>query len=261
MSKLRLLILDVETSPNVALVWSLFDQKRIPDEMLQEPGYTICAALKWLGEKKVQFRVIRRSASEPVDVAALKWIHGLMSEADGIITFNGDRFDIPTLNREFLEAGLKPPKPPQSIDLCKVVQRKFRFASTKMGYVAKRLGVALKAPSPGIACWIGCMAGEPGALRKMALYNQRDVVVTAAIYKKCLAWIDHHPNAALKWVGRSDNLIDDRPPCTNCGGVRVLSTGHYRRRGTMLHRAYSCVACGTPLRGKINLAAKKRGGK
>ena len=258
MIPLRLLVLDIETAPSTVLTWSLFDQRRIPDEMMREPGYTLCVSVKWLGGEYggVIFRTIRKRADGPVDKAALRWIHKLISEADGIITYNGDSFDLPTLNREFVEAGMTPANPTASIDLYKVVKRKFRFASNKMGYVAKRLRIANKAPSPGMACWIGCMAGDAKAWAKMRRYNVIDVDVTAAIYKRCLPWIDSHPNAALQWKGRGDPLMEDRPICRNCGSNRVRSTGHFRRTGTALYRAYKCYACGKPVQGRKNCMDK-----
>ena len=59
----------------------------------------------------------------------LKEIHAMLDEADVVVTFNGDKFDLKILNQEFLMAGLGPASPYKSVDLYKVVKRKFRFTS------------------------------------------------------------------------------------------------------------------------------------
>ena len=258
-SGLRLLCLDIESAPCAVLTWSLFDQHRIADEMMREPGYTLCIAWRWIGRRGgTKFKVLRRRASKPIDLRALRQIHRLMSVADGIVTFNGDNYDLPILNREFLEAGLKPPAPPQSVDLYKVVRKKFRFASGKMSYVSKRLGVTKKAPSPGIECWIGCMAGEPKAWKKMETYNRRDALVTEALYKRLLPWIDRHPNAGLvAYGGRPKQDDPNRPLCPRCAGVKLNRVGRVRTK-TAEYQRYQCYRCGYWSRDRKNILAKDR---
>ena len=41
----------------------------------------------------------------------IKGIHKLLDECDAVIHYNGSKFDIPTLNKEFLLHGLHPPAP------------------------------------------------------------------------------------------------------------------------------------------------------
>lgn len=255
---LKLLVVDIESAPTRAFVWSLFDNYRISDDCIEEPGYCMCISARWYGEKETHFRVVRHRSSDKPNLGALKWIHGLMSDADGVITYNGRKYDIPVLNREFVEAGLKPPVPPQNIDLyTDVVRRKFKFASGKMGYVAKRLGVVKKLPSPGMALWIRCMVGDNKAWEAMKRYNVRDVSVTLALYRKLLPWISNHPNAGLMAPGVADALLEDRPICRNCGATsKVISTGHYSRTATRLVRVYKCLKCGFMPRGRTNCLAK-----
>lgn len=258
-SGLRLLVLDIESAPLTTLTWSLFDIKRIPDDMIQEPGYTLCISWRWIGRKGgTKFLIFRRKSSDPTNLRALKQIHRLMSVADGIVTFNGDNYDLPILNREFLEAGLKPPAPPQSVDLYKVARRKFRFASNKMSYIASRLRVAKKVPSPGIGCWIGCMAGDAKCWRAMESYNRQDVIVTEALYHKLLPWIDRHPNAGLVAYGGRPKLEDpNRPTCPRCGDVKLNRIGKYRTK-TAEYQRYQCYRCGYWSRDRKNCLDKAR---
>ena len=86
--------------------------------------------------------------------------HDLLSEADVVVHYNGDKFDLPHLNREFVESGLGPPAPYASIDLLKTVKRKFRFPSNKLDYVVQKLRLGAKVSTGGYdlsarSAWLG----------------------------------------------------------------------------------------------------------
>ena len=68
----------------------------------------ICFAAKWLGSDEVLFY----SDYQNGHAETVKAAHKLLSEADGVITYNGDRYDIKRLNNEFLQLGMAPPKSP-----------------------------------------------------------------------------------------------------------------------------------------------------
>src|SRR5690606_42081000 len=77
---MRTLILDIETSPNVAHVWSLFNQN-ISLDQLQEPSFTLCWAAKWRGSKRTFFFNYH-------DPEMLGAIWDLMNEADVVVHYN-----------------------------------------------------------------------------------------------------------------------------------------------------------------------------
>jgi uncharacterized protein YprB with RNaseH-like and TPR domain len=89
----KILLLDIETSPNTAHVWGIWDQN-IGLNQLLESSYTLCYAAKWLGKKEVIFDSVNKSSQKKM----LQGIHKLLDEADAVIHYNGARFDIPTLN-------------------------------------------------------------------------------------------------------------------------------------------------------------------
>lgn len=97
----------------------------------------------------------------------IKEIYNLINEADAIITYNGKRFDMPTLNKEFLLQKLPPPSPYKDIDLLTTARGKFKFASNKLDYVAQLLGVGQKTSHEGMPLWIECMSKNPKAWRLM----------------------------------------------------------------------------------------------
>ena len=100
---MRILLLDIESSPNTAHVWGLW-QQNVSLNQLMESSYVLCYAAKWLGEEDVFFDSVHQSKPK----AMLKGIHGLLDAADAVIHYNGTKFDIPTLNKEFLLHSFNP---------------------------------------------------------------------------------------------------------------------------------------------------------
>ena len=213
--KPRILLLDIETAPNTAYVWSLRTDY-ISIEQLVESGYALCVSAKWLGEKEVLFYSIKEHGVGSM----LQAIHNLIEEADIVVHYNGTKFDIPTLQREFLTEGLAPPSPIKQIDLLKVVRKQFRFSSNKLDYVCQRLGLGNKVRHKGMQLWRDCMAGNDKAWAVMERYNKRDVVLLEKLYHRLLPWIPNHPNVTL-YTGVVAS-------CPRCGSAKFQSRGTYQ---------------------------------
>ena len=131
---MKILLLDIEVAPNLAHCWGLFKQN-IAISQLLESGYTLCWAAKWYGEKPIYFDSIHQS--RPLKM--IKAIHKLVAEADAVVHYNGTKFGMPILNKDFLLHGLPPPAPYAQIDLYKTVKSRFRFPSNKLDYIVKEL--------------------------------------------------------------------------------------------------------------------------
>jgi hypothetical protein len=169
----------------------------------------------------------------------LEGIHDLMDEADAIIHYNGNRFDIPVLNREFLTHGFAPPSPAKQVDLYLTVRKQFKFASNKLDYVAQQLGLGQKKDT-NFALWVGCMQGDLDSWQTMEEYNVQDVILLEAVYNVVKPWIKNHPNHGL----HTDGLV-----CPNCGG------NHYQRRGFAhthagKYQRFFCLGCNNWFRGR-----------
>lgn len=238
----RILLLDIETAPNTAHVWGLW-QQNVGTNQLLSSGYVMCWGAKWYGERQVHFERIRYNGKlEPVGHAdLLKPIHSLLSEADIVVHYNGKSFDIPTLQKEFLVHGFPPPAPFKQVDLLQVVRRQFRFPSRKLDYVAKTLGLGEKVKHAGHGLWISCMANDDQAWRTMERYNKQDVRLLEPVYERLLPWIHNHPNVGMY----GDGII-----CTNCGSARLQRRGVARTLNQEYQR-FQCKACGTWMRGNV----------
>jgi predicted RNA-binding Zn-ribbon protein involved in translation (DUF1610 family) len=238
---LKILVVDIETSPNTAYVWGIW-QENIPLARLKETSQVLCWSAKWLGDSEIKFDSIHKSSKKRM----LQRIHKLLDEADAVVTFNGDKFDIPVLNREFLVAGMPPPAPYKSIDVYKTVKTRFRFISNKMTFISQQLGLGEKIETE-FELWVKCMQKDSAAWAEMEAYNKHDVTILEQNYYKILPWIKGHINRST-FTG---DLV-----CPNCG------SNHFQRRGYHLtsagkYQRFQCNDCGHWFRGNKNEGAKK----
>lgn len=226
---MKILHLDIETAPNRVYSWGLFNQN-IGINQIVEPGYTLCFAAKWHGVNRLMFH-----AGD--DMAEAAW--NLLDEADVVVHYNGTKFDIPTLNKEFLIKGLTPPSPYHQIDLLKTMRRVFRFTSNKLDYVTQALGMAGKVQHKGMELWHECMEGDAKAWKEMEKYNKQDVKLTEELYNRLLPWIENHPNHALYLNKPIKDFI-----CPSCGGHDLRPRGYYTTK-TQKYKRFRCEGCGT----------------
>lgn len=241
----KTLLLDIETAPHRAYVWGLWDQN-VALNQIEEPGYTLCWAAKWYGTKDIIFRSLHKHTAKGM----LGEVYALLDEADAVIHYNGTKFDIPTLNQEFLNQGWAPPSPFLQIDLLQTVRRRFRLPSNKLDYVAKYLGLGGKVTHKGMELWRACMAGDPEAWKEMKAYNEHDVKLLGDVYDKLLPWVPNHPNNAL--FNDTSDMV-----CPSCGSLHLQKRGFYYTK-TMKYQRYQCNTCGTWSRSRLNNLTKEK---
>ena len=244
-SILKILLLDIETSPNVGHIWGLWNQN-IGLNQLMESGRTICWAAKWLGKgEEMHFQSEHHTSYKQM----VKEIHALVGEADIVVHYNGTKFDMPTLNKEFLACGLGPPAPYRQIDLLVTAKKKFRFPSNKLQYVADYLNVGSKVKHEGHTLWVKCMAGDNEAWDMMKEYNIEDVHLLERVYDELLPWLHNAPGLS---VYDSDRLT--APACPKCNGP-VTKQG-FAFTTLSKFQQFKCKDCGSWSRGRKNLAER-----
>jgi DNA polymerase elongation subunit (family B) len=242
---MKVLLLDIETAPHKVFTWGLFNQN-VSLNQIQESGYTLSWSAKWYGDHNVMFSSIHKDGKQLM----LEKIYALVEEADVIVHYNGTKFDVPTLNKEWMGMGWGPPATFNEVDLYRVVRNRFRLASNKLSYIAEYLDLGAKVNHKGMELWIECMDGVPEAWQVMEEYNKQDVVLLEKLYDAILPWIHNHPNHAL---------FDEREVqvCPNCGGLHLQKRGfHYTK--TMRYQRLRCNACGTWSRTKTSDMTKEK---
>jgi RNase_H superfamily len=230
----KILYLDLETSPITAHTWGLWQQNISLKQILQSTE-VMCFGARWHGQKKVIFKSVHHDGKK----AMLKELHAIMDEADAIVGWNSKSFDHKHIRREFLEAGMAPPSPTKDIDLMLECRKYFRFPSYKLDYVAQKLGVGAKVEHSGFELWIKCMAGNEKAWREMKKYQIQDVNLLVDLYEKLLPWLKIPSVAAHDFIDNG---------CTNCGSTNIHSRGlNATDSGT--YRRFQCMDCKAWMRG------------
>lgn len=236
---MRILTLDIENRPNLGFIWDLWNQNLSLPQVV-EHAETICFAAKWHDKKKVEFYSTFHHGKEEMVAQA----HRLLSEADIVVGYNSNGFDLKHLNREMLLGGYTPPAPYQKVDLYQVVKKQFKFSSNKLDNILQQLDLGSKVQHSGWKLWIDCMADDPKAWAKMRQYNKNDVVKTEVLYDRLLPWIPSHPA-----VGLYEDMAD---VCPACGGGNLRLEGRaYTLMG--VYQRYSCSDCGKWSRGNKRL--------
>jgi len=238
----RILLLDIETAPNKVYAWGLWDQN-ISINQIVGSGYVLCWAAKWLGSSEMYFGSLQGSTPKKM----LGAIHRLLEEADVVIHYNGQRFDIPTLNKEFIKNGFPPPAPYKQLDLLRVCKAAFRFESNKLDYVSQALAIGAKVKHEGFELWVKCMDGDEKAWARMGRYNRNDVTLLEKLYRRLRPWIVRHPNLGVE---------KDAVACPKCGSEKVQRRGEQVAQIKRYHR-YHCQACAAWFRGNKALAGPR----
>lgn len=232
----KILTIDIETAPNLAYVWGLWDQN-VGLSQIVETGEVMCFSAKWYDSKEI----IHYSNFEHGHEAMIQAAHDLMSRAEILVHFNGKNFDVKWLHREFVLAGLNPPSPHRDIDLLTVVKSRFKFASNKLDHVSQELGLGSKTSHSGFDLWVKCMANDPKAWALMKRYCSNDVKLTEKLYDRLRPWIKGHPH--IGFYADRDQLC-----CPNCGGTDLRPDDTYAAHVIKYNR-YQCNGCGAWSRG------------
>lgn len=222
----KILALDIEWAPAKAYVWRMWDENITPDQLIDDGGL-LCFCAHWLGSKEYMFFSEWDDGAANMAACALV----LLNEADAVITYNGDKYDLPKLRGSIILAGLQPPAPPTSIDLIKVV-KKFGFVMNRLAYIGPLLDIGGKMKHEGFRLWRSVLEGDIKAQNRMRKYCVQDVKVLVALYNRILPFIDNHPH-----------LGDDKGACGACGSNHVQSRG-YRRSKFFKVQRLQCQECG-----------------
>lgn len=246
----KILILDIETAPNVAYVWRFFKEFIGPDQVLQNSTMMSFAA-KWLGSDAVMYDDCRKT----LDDSMIVWkLNQLLDEADIVVAHNGKKFDIPYVAARSLVLGYKPISPFKLVDTVLVAKNEFKFESNSLKYLAQVLDLKHQKKDhekfPGFKLWLECLRNNNEAWDEMEKYNIMDVLCLEELYLKMRPWMNRHPNIGVF-------LEEDKHVCPKCG------SDHQEKRGfaytnTGKYQQFRCKACGGWSRGRYTLYPKDK---
>jgi hypothetical protein len=223
----KVLVLDIEWRPALAYVWRMWDENVGPDQLIDHGGM-LCFCAHWEGSKEFMFFSEWDDTREGMAKAAL----ALLEEADAVVTYNGDKYDLPKITGEILLAGLNPPPVVTSIDVIKAV-KKFGFNMNRLAYIGPLLKVGGKVKHEGFNLWKDVMNGSEKARAKMKKYCIQDVRLLEKLYQKIKPFIRNHPH-----MGK------EKHECGACGSNHVHARGFRRTKAFKIQRL-QCQNCGS----------------
>lgn len=244
----RILILDIETAPNIAYVWRFF-KENVGAKQVIENSYMLSFAAKWLGKDEIYYEDLSNQHEKDM----LKVLYHLLDEADIVVAHNGDGFDLPHIQGRFLMHGIKPPSPYKQVDTVKVARKEFNFPSNSLEYLSNVLDLAIKKGGhkkfPGFELWLGVLRNDPEAWAEMKEYNIDDIRVLELLYLKMLPYMRFHPNIMV-YDG------PERCSCPKCGSDSIHYRGYAYTNVGKYHR-FQCNDCGGWGRDRFTLFTKE----
>jgi hypothetical protein len=249
----RIWTLDIETSPIVAHVWSLFKVNIGLNQIVKEWSImSYCA--KELGKKRVVYDDCRNEADPRDDKRLLVGLHALLSNIDIVITQNGKAFDMKKINARFIEAGFLPLPPIKVIDTMLAAKEVAKFTSNRLAWLSDHLTETVKyqhTEFPGMDLWNECLKGNPKAWRVMKKYNCIDVPATEELYLKLRPYMIGHPNVAAYYD-------DEHTRCPRCASVNLVPMDQPALTQTGEYTRYQCGDCGGFARSRYTQNSKAK---
>lgn len=244
-SRMKILFLDIETSPILSYVWGLWENN-VSLNQIKSDWYVLSWCAKWSDSNELMYMDQRDAKKMEDDKKILKGIWKLLDEADMIVTQNGKKFDAKKLNARFVIQGFQPPSSYKHYDTREMAKKYFAFTSTKLEYMSEKLCTKYKKLKhekyPGFELWKECLAGNKEAWEDMEKYNKHDVLALEELYKKLVPW-----GTSINPSVYHENSINE---CT-CGATRWLLNGHFYSANGKYQR-YKCRDCGAERRDKQN---------
>lgn len=189
MMKPNILVLDIETMPAVSFHWKSWDENISMDQM-REPSRVYSCGMHWLDTSEWLYA----EASTPVlEPAMYEFVHREMAKADAIVTYNGDKFDLPRLTSGFIDHNLPALGKLTSIDCIKFI-RTLKLPYNSLAYALQHYKLGKKVKTDGFQLWRDVYFGDEKARKKMQRYCMGDVRGLANLYKRIRGHIKNHPD-------------------------------------------------------------------
>ena len=244
----RIGLLDIETLPAEAFVWSLYNVNVSTEQVKSGTGFLSWAG-KFLNEPDIYSDILTSAeAMEKDDERITKSCWDFLSKCDVVVGHNLIDFDAKVARTFFLQYGL-PPLKYVMVDTLKIARRNFRFDSNKMAFINRKLGIKEKIENEGFPLWRDCREGDSVALGKMLDYNIGDVLALEDLYYKVRPYISHI-NVALY------NEIEEQQ-CPVCGCHSLKKIGFYMTPAGKWD-SLRCSNCQCVSRGKYNYLTKEK---
>ena len=224
MAKIKRLIWDIETSPNIAFTWRTGWKINIDHDNLLQERAIICICYKWEGESKV----FSLEWDKGCDKKMIRKFLEVARPADALVAHNGDKFDLKWFNTRILFHELAPPPIWKTVDTLAIARRRFLFNSNRLDYLGKYLFGAGKLHTE-FGMWKDIVSKNcPKAMARMVKYCKMDVKLLEKVWKRLEPF--HTPKTHVGVLGGNDKWTCPYTGSTNVckNKTRVTSAGTVR---------------------------------
>lgn len=244
MPDLKITALDIETHPAVVYTYDLF-RPFISHKQIITPSRISCFSYQRYGERKVHFVSEYHDGRD----ALIDELWNVLNDADVILGYNSNRFDVPWIHGELMVAGKTKPSPVKHIDLYQTIKSNSRMLSKKLDYVSDRLLGDKKIDVNTMSLAIECASDDPDvaakAWAKMKRYSIKDTRLLFPLFEQIRSYVKMpHP------------ISEDGATCHSCGshdlqrrGFTTTLTGKFQR--------FACNNCGSWFRGTQRLSSSE----
>lgn len=252
--KLKVLYYDIETAPLLSHHWRVY-RENIGQDQILATSFMLTWSAKWRDEDVVMSdRLTSEEALAQDDSRIVAELADLIREADVVVAHNGDRFDLPELNRRVMLMDQETLGFVETIDTLKLAKKNFRMSMNRLDFLAEEMGFGRKIKTE-FELWRSAYQGDERALRDMEEYNRQDVVLLEKIFNKMRPHVRR-----LKRLWEADH--DFEFLCTNCGAEgrsNFMRRGFYRTQASTFQK-WQCKndECGRYFRERVSMK-KHRG--
>lgn len=230
----KMVACDIETAPANVWTFGLFNQFIGIDQIEDDP-YILAVSIQWYGKKTVEWYDIRD------EQAMFDALFNMLDEADIVVGWNSNRFDVPWIEGELALRGYDRPSPFHKLDLMMHFRKHSRLISKKLAYVSQRFLGDTKVPHAGFRdLWwplISPKATEKereAAWARMKKYGKKDTALLFPIFEEVKGWI----KLPTPLYHSTDEAV-----CQMCESTNIQRRGFWVSSAGMRYQKFYCIDC------------------
>lgn len=198
MKNIKVLFIDLETSPITMRGWKLFLESFGLSQMVEESRILSWGAKFADGDAVAYLDERAVTEKEMIETLILAIV-----DCDILIGHNIKKFDLKVLQYRAAVHGLTVPQHFRTVDTLSIVKKYFRMPSYKLEHCCNVFNKTYKKLShkdfPGFDLWKECLAGNEEAWQSMKEYNIHDVLSLEELYVGTLVKWDFQTQ---KWLAK-----------------------------------------------------------
>lgn len=245
MNNLKILFVDIETTPIQAFTWGPKWETNILEFI--EHMKILSYSAKWLDGSYItkgwpDYKGYKKGSLDDKEITKDIW--SLLDQADIVLAHCGKSHDFKIINARFIFYNLTPPSPYKVLDTRTISRKYLKLPSYSLDDICDYFNLGRKLTHTGFSLWKACIDGDERAWKQMKKYNKQDVTLLEKVYLLMRPWIQNHPN-----VGMYTNKV----VCPKCGSGKIQSRGYQVNQSTKYKR-WQCQSCGGWGRTTLNLS-------